>query len=115
MRPSTRWLLVMVGTLAFVAASVAMIAEPAGPARATTMSNAPARIDIVEGHTAFIGQADIRTANRLASLVAWLGAVVLAAAGLVWLGASLGLGSASTSDRRRRWRALLVGAPPAIG
>jgi hypothetical protein len=110
MRRPTRWLLVLLSAGALVAAGVTAVA---GPAVVAHTSTGHAQLDAAAGPAAFLGLADSRPSVRLAGLVGSLGAVVAIAAALMGrFGSSPGLVPAITVDRRRRWRARLVGAPP---
>ena len=106
----TRPLLGLIGFVALVAVSLTVAPEASG---STRFSPAPARIVAAEDHAAFVVVVETRTSARLRELVGSLSlATVWLAAGLVYGAFVLGFGSATTSDARRRWRALLVGAPP---
>lgn len=112
MKRFTRPLLGLAGIVALVALSLTVAPGVSG---STRFSPAPARIVAAEDHAAFVGVVETRTSVRLRELVGSLSvATLLVTAGLVYAAFVLGFGSATTSDARRRWRALLVGAPPAL-
>ena len=105
-----RPLLLLVGLVALVALGLTVAPREVSPTRALT---APARIVAADEHAAFVGGVDPRPSTRLGSLFGPLSLVALAIVGLGFWACSPTLGPAASSDRRRRWRALLVGAPPA--
>jgi len=109
MRRSPRPLLIVLGALAIVTLVLAL-----APVRAelTRVVPATARVVTTEDHAAFVGITDTRIGGRLVNLVGSLSVIVLVTGGIAYYGLVLALGSASTGDPRRRWRALLVGAPP---
>ncbi len=112
MKRFTRPLLGLVGIVALVALSLSVAPGASGPTR---FSPTPAHIVMADDHAAFVGVVETRPSARLRGLAGSLSvATVVLAAGLVCGAFVLGFGSATTSDARRRWRALLVGAPPAL-
>jgi hypothetical protein len=67
------------------------------------------------GHPDFVGVADARPSITAVPLVASPGTTVLLAVGLVLVGSILLVsGPVGPGPRRRRWRARLEGAPPAV-
>ena len=102
-------MLIVLGALAVVTLSLTFAPLRSELTRAVP---AAARVVTTDDHAAFVGIADTRTVSRLVNLVGSLTVIVVVAAAIAYYGMVLALGSASTGDPRRRWRALLVGAPP---
>jgi hypothetical protein len=103
-------------SLVFAAGIVALVAL--GAAWAPGLNGRPRfspgspLVRATDDRVAFVGVVDTRRSPSLGDLVGFVEIVMAVAAARLWCVSRRSRGPAGPSDRHRRWRARLVGAPP---
>jgi len=109
MRRAPRPLIVAMGLVAVVGLALGVAPTRNRPTRAAPVS---ARFIAGDERAVFVAIADSRPSVGVGDLVGRGWGMVPLEVELVFFGLVLALGLLPSGDARRRWRALLVGAPP---